>query len=69
MSNPNKKNKPSRQQTELAVNTKANEPDKADGRIAELAYSYWEARGRPFGSSEEDWFRAEHDFIVMLGSR
>ncbi len=28
-------------------------------RIARLAYSYWEARGRPEGSSEEDWFRAE----------
>jgi DUF2934 family protein len=28
--------------------------------IAELAYTYWEARGRPWGSPEEDWFRAEH---------
>lgn len=28
-------------------------------KIARLAYSYWEARGRPEGSSEEDWFRAE----------
>jgi len=28
-------------------------------RIARLAYAYWEARGRPDGSSEEDWFRAE----------
>jgi hypothetical protein len=28
--------------------------------IAELAYEYWEARGRPCGSPEEDWFRAEH---------
>jgi Protein of unknown function (DUF2934) len=28
--------------------------------IAELAYMYWEARGRPWGSPEEDWFRAEH---------
>ena len=27
--------------------------------IAELAYRYWEDRGRPWGSSEEDWFRAE----------
>ena len=32
-------------------------------RIANLAYSYWEARGRPFGSSEEDWLKAE----VTLG--
>ena len=28
-------------------------------RIARLAYAYWEARGRPDGSPEEDWFRAE----------
>jgi hypothetical protein len=27
--------------------------------IAELAYRMWEARGRPLGSSEEDWYRAE----------
>ncbi len=29
--------------------------------IAELAYRYWEARGRPWGSPEEDWFRAERE--------
>ena len=29
--------------------------------VALLAYSYWEARGCPFGSPEEDWFRAERD--------
>ena len=27
--------------------------------IARLAYSYWEQRGRPEGSPEEDWLRAE----------
>jgi hypothetical protein len=30
-------------------------------RIARLAYAYWEARGRPEGSSEKDWFRAEQE--------
>jgi hypothetical protein len=30
-------------------------------RIARLAYSYWEARGCPPGSPEEDWFRAEEE--------
>jgi Protein of unknown function (DUF2934) len=30
-------------------------------RIAELAYSYWEARGRHSGSPWEDWFRAEEE--------
>ena len=28
-------------------------------RIANLAYSYWQARGRPWGSSDVDWFEAE----------
>jgi Protein of unknown function (DUF2934) len=28
-------------------------------RIANLAYSYWQARGRPFGSADVDWFHAE----------
>ena len=27
--------------------------------IANLAYSYWEARGRQGGSAVEDWLRAE----------
>ncbi len=29
--------------------------------IAQLAYSYWEARGGQGGSPWEDWFRAEQD--------
>jgi hypothetical protein len=29
--------------------------------IAALAYDYWQARGCPPGSSEEDWFRAAED--------
>jgi hypothetical protein len=27
--------------------------------IARLAYAYWEARGCPIGSPEQDWYRAE----------
>jgi hypothetical protein len=27
--------------------------------IAKLAYQLWSERGRPEGSPEEDWFRAE----------
>ena len=28
-------------------------------RIAELAYRFWQERGCPYGSPEEDWYRAE----------
>lgn len=35
------------------------EPVIEHDEIALLAYSYWEARGCPHGSPEEDWFRAE----------
>jgi hypothetical protein len=30
-------------------------------KIALLAYTYWEQRGRPSGSPDEDWFRAEQE--------
>jgi hypothetical protein len=33
--------------------------DPAFDQVAQLAYSYWEARGYQGGSSEEDWLRAE----------
>ena len=31
--------------------------------IQKLAYQLWEERGAPLGSPEDDWFRAEHEFI------
>jgi hypothetical protein len=40
--------------------------------IAELAYGFWEERGCPEGSPEEDWYRAEliidHTQNVHLGN-
>jgi len=33
----------------------------AHEQIAQLAYSYWQTRGCPDGSPEEDWLRAEAD--------
>ena len=30
-------------------------------RIAARAYELWEARGRPEGSDQEDWFEAERE--------
>jgi hypothetical protein len=28
-------------------------------QVAQLAYEFWEARGRPIGTDLEDWFQAE----------
>jgi len=36
-------------------------PDPTFDDVAQLAYSYWEARGYQGGSSEEDWLRAEQE--------
>lgn len=32
--------------------------------IAALAYHHWESRGKPIGSPDEDWFRAEQDLLI-----
>jgi type II secretory pathway component HofQ len=32
-------------------------------QIAQLAHSYWAARGYRHGSPEEDWFRAENELL------
>jgi hypothetical protein len=34
--------------------------------VAKLAYKFWEERGRPFGSPETDWFRAEQEVYFSL---
>jgi hypothetical protein len=36
-----------------------------DQDVARVAYFYWEHRGRPFGSPEVDWFRAEADLRLQ----
>jgi hypothetical protein len=33
--------------------------------IAELAYSFWEARGFQGGAPEDDWLRAERELMMM----
>jgi hypothetical protein len=33
--------------------------------VAQLAYSYWEARGYQGGSPEEDWLRAEQELRAV----
>jgi hypothetical protein len=35
-------------------------------KIALLAYTYWEQRGRTGGSPEEDWFRAEQEIFSRM---
>ena len=35
--------------------------------IAGIANQFWEERGRPLGSSEEDWFRAERELRHHFG--
>ncbi|HVY95273.1 MAG TPA: DUF2934 domain-containing protein [Bryobacteraceae bacterium] len=32
--------------------------------IAKLAYSFWEARGRQHGFHEQDWLRAEQEYLL-----
>jgi hypothetical protein len=44
--------------------TTAPGPAPESEQIARLAYSYWQARGCPEGSPEEDWLRAEADLLA-----
>ncbi|MGD1092053.1 MAG: DUF2934 domain-containing protein [Bryobacteraceae bacterium] len=54
-------------QCDAALDPQLNEHDGTESapslrdRIALLAYSYWEERGCPFGSPEDDWLRAEQE--------
>jgi hypothetical protein len=43
----------------MAIDDEVSDPTQE--RIAELAYSYWEARGFRGGSPWDDWFRAEEE--------
>ena len=37
--------------------------------VAQLAYSYWVARGYQGGSSEEDWLRAEQELRAATATK
>ncbi len=37
-------------------------------QIEKLAYQLWEERGRPLGTLDDDWFRAEQEFIQRSDS-
>ena len=42
------------------------DPDALHEAIAQLAYAYWEQRGHPHGSAEEDWFRAAAEIRARM---
>jgi hypothetical protein len=37
----------------------------ASETIAKIAYGYWETRGRTGGSADEDWVRAEAEYLSL----
>jgi len=39
------------------------DPEDLEEEIAEVAYSYWESRGREDGHAMEDWLAAEQEVI------
>lgn len=39
-----------------------------DEEIARKAYALWESRGKPFGSPEEDWYRAMQELRASASS-
>ena len=42
-----------------------NHPGNVQEEIELRAYHSWEARGRPFGSPEVDWFNAEQELAAI----
>jgi hypothetical protein len=43
-------------------------PPLSHEEIARLAYAYWEARGHPPGSAQEDWYCAERELLSRRSS-
>ena len=51
-------------ETSITVNASQSGRARPDHQqIANLAYQYWEERGRPEDSPDEDWFRAEQSLL------
>jgi len=50
-----------RRQSDLVHEGHVDIPRPLHEEIAQRAYELWEQRGRPNGSREEDWFRAESE--------
>jgi hypothetical protein len=49
--------------TKRKTTTKNPPPPPSYQEIAMLAQRYWDDRGRPEGSPEQDWLRAEKDLM------
>ncbi len=50
----------------------SNLPDQKTAEVEEvrkLAYRFWQERGCPTDSPEEDWFRAERELVSASGTR
>jgi hypothetical protein len=45
------------------------QPGPSEAEIERLAYELWETRGRPNGSSELDWLRAEQILREQYAAR
>jgi hypothetical protein len=43
-------------------------PSHPQDAVAQIAYGYWESRGRQGGSAIEDWLRAEHEYRQRLAA-
>jgi len=53
---------PRRMKPKMQVETPPSDPSSHEA-IATLAYSYWEADGRPEGAGLEYWLRAERETL------
>lgn len=56
--------KPSAPQDSSASPVQLTQSAPTQEEIALKAYLLWEERGRPFGSAEEDWFRAREQLCA-----
>jgi Protein of unknown function (DUF2934) len=43
----------------------SNDSELLQSNVERVAYRLWEERGRPHGSPEEDWYRAEHEVAAL----
>ena len=61
---PGLKQAPGRTRVRKAPSLAAVGPIVTDEEIARRAYALWESKGRPFGSQDEDWYRAKEELLA-----